>query len=246
MSLKCYFQYDGGRFCKNWAMQGSRFCQNHQPPEIPASAPLSIHPGVRLSSPKDVLHLLSEALNGAHLGSMTPGKAYTIGYLACAWLKTYAMLGVTAREQVLRHQMLASMVDRESAALDEPPESPDPEPPAAAAGAPPAPSESLDPADPWAAGRMAGPVPSRDAGPVPPGPVPPGEPINLQEAQARLAELLGFQPDDEDQPLVPATPDPSRPRPSTVAAPPDASGRSSKPNGSPASRPSTKARDPAA
>jgi len=258
MSQKCYFQYDGSRFCKNWAQQGSRFCRNHQPPgPTDDTSHIGLHPYARLAMPRDVFHLVSESLNAVRLGSMTPAKAYAIGYLSTIWLKLHALMGYAAREDVLRHQILASLVDAESAARAEqelPP--PDPDPPAAQAAQPRATADPPDAFDPWAAGRMAGPAPSRDAGPVPP-----DEPINLQEAQARLAELLGFQPDDEDQPLVPAPLDPSRSRPSVAAglprhsanradspalATPDPSQPPSKPNGSAASRPPTKARDPAA
>jgi hypothetical protein len=234
MSLKCYYQYDDGRFCKLWAMHGSRFCQNHQPPSTPdETAKLPLHPGLRLTSPKDVLHILSEALLGAHVGTMSPGKAYSTGYLAMAWMKTWARVSLDAQEKAVRHQMLVSMVDRSSAELAS-----DPQPPAAEAAHPPAAQQLAH--DPWAAGRMAGPVPVPDTHAHPDDRSgTPAEPVHLQEAQARLAELLGFLPDDDHEPLTP---------PSPVAAglprhnPQDAP--RCKPNGSPARL--RKSRDPAA
>jgi hypothetical protein len=79
MSLKCYYQYDDRRFCKNWAMHGSRFCTNHQPPSTPDEiAKLSLPPGLRVTELKDVMHILSEALVGSHLGTVSPSKAYSI------------------------------------------------------------------------------------------------------------------------------------------------------------------------
>jgi hypothetical protein len=162
---------------------------------------------------------------------MSPGKAYSTGYLAMAWMKTWARVSLDAQEKAVRHQMLVSMVDRSSAELV-----PDPEPPAAIADHPTATQPAAH--DPWAAGRMAGPVPVTDSNGNPPSATPP-QPVDLQQAQARLAELLGFKSDDDREPLTP---------PSAVAAglprhnPQDAP--RSKPNGSPARL--RKSRDPAA
>jgi hypothetical protein len=222
MSLKCYYQYDDSRFCKNWAMHGSRFCTNHQPPSTPDEiAKLSLPPGLRVTELKDVMHILSEALVGSHLGTVSPSKAYSIGYLALAWMKFKLRVSLDAQEKAIRHQLLISMVDRTTAEIADP----DPDPPAVAAQPPSPITPPLH--DPWAAGRLAGPVPVADSNGNQPSAAPP-QPVDLQQAQARLAELLGFKSDDED-----ASPgQPAAPR--------------SKPNGSAAARPTGKTRDPAA
>jgi hypothetical protein len=282
MNLKCYFQYDDGRFCKNWAMRGTRFCNNHQPPDADAAVVEQVViglPPIHLKEPRDLLQLVADALNGLRTGSMAPGRGYAISCLGKLWLDLHSRVKREASSAALDREIQAAV----SEALGHPilpdatlnPELP---PPPAAALVPPTPP----PRDPWAAGRMAGPVPPESTVKPPPpaefpellpdarinrehthldatfSPSAPGgaglprrrvtsestpdmprlprqptrrdfqQPIHLEDACAKLSELLDWKPDAPDQPLTPRD---------TARA---------KPNPSAAARASAKSRDPAA
>lgn len=257
MSLRCYFQYDDGRFCKNWAMKGTRFCNNHQPPDASQAVvdpvPAAGLPPVPLKSLADLFQLVGEALIGLRTGAMSPGRAYATSCLGKLWLELHGKMKAEAKRDAFMREWQTAVA--KALGQPAPPDpAPDPEPPPAAVAAPVAPTP---PHNPRAAGRLAGPVPANEPGAAPGldppalvGPVnsDPLETISLEQARASLTELLGWKPDTCDEPVDPALP--RRPtQPATGAADPPrpaSSARAAKHNGSPASHVETNTRDPAA
>lgn len=118
-SVKCYFRFPNGRYCDKWAKTGSRFCHHHQPkahpsPYLDATASLA-----RLVTPEDLFLFIRESLNAVRMGALTPGQAYSIACLSDRWLKLHRQLDYGGRKRALQDQILASMLDSESAAAVE-------------------------------------------------------------------------------------------------------------------------------
>lgn len=167
MALNCYFQYENGRFCKKFAMTGSRFCNNHQPPPAldPAAIPRrdapgspvasQVHPHLRLASPSDLFDLVRETLHATRTGALTPSQAFAISSLCTVWLRVYEGMRAHQRLTALQQQILPSLVSAEAAAAAEH-EARLKQDAIFRADTEPAP---LDRRNPWAAGLMAGPAP---------------------------------------------------------------------------------------
>jgi len=126
VTLNCYFQFENGRFCKKFAMNGSRFCNNHQPPDAPAapaagparSAP-RLHPHVRLSDPTDLFDLVRETLYAARTGAVNPSQAFAISSLGALWLRVYEKSASFRRLQALEEQVRQSLFSDETPAAAE-------------------------------------------------------------------------------------------------------------------------------
>lgn len=158
MALNCYFQYESGRFCKKFAMTGSRFCNNHQPRGQSSEGQLDpagwpqLHPHLRLATPNDLFDLVRETLHATRTGAVTPSQAFAIGSLSTIWLRVYDNMLAAQRLRALQRQILPSMVDMEFSEAAER-EARLAEDALHRAATEPAP---LDRRNPWAAGQMAG------------------------------------------------------------------------------------------
>lgn len=118
MSLKCYFRFDDGSYCKRWAQRESRFCYNHQPQGLDGpfgSQWPTLHPFTRLATLGDLFEFTRETLNALRMGTMPPSQGATIISACNFWLKVYEKMQVGDRLSALRNQVLPTLVDAESA-----------------------------------------------------------------------------------------------------------------------------------
>ena len=124
MTYLCYHRFPSGRFCKRWAVEGTRFChahaQDNERLKKLMTRPMdTISSLSRLASRHDVFDVVREAINAARLGALTPGQAYAIGYLAEVWLRIDRGFNHDERQEALRRQYLREVLAEEAALLDD-------------------------------------------------------------------------------------------------------------------------------